>query len=46
MKLRTQKELSFTDNAIELHKHHNPPPVINPPTEPAGKAKPGKAFQA
>jgi hypothetical protein len=46
MKLRTQQQLAANDNAIELHKHHNPPPVINPPVEPPGRAAPGKAFQA
>lgn len=35
------------DIAVDLHKHHNPAPqVMKPPTEPAGRAKPGRAFQA
>jgi hypothetical protein len=46
MKLRTQKELAAVDTAVDLHKHHNPPPVVNPPVEPPGRAAPGKAFQA
>jgi hypothetical protein len=45
MKLRTQDTLSARDSAIDLHKHYNPPPVIAPPTEPAGRAQPGHSFQ-
>ena len=45
LKLNVQKELSIADMGAQLHKHHNPPPVITPPTEPAGRAAPGKAFQ-
>ena len=46
MKLNTQRELGMLGVKADLHKHHNPPPVITPPTEPAGKAKKGRAFQA
>ena len=45
-KLQVQKELSAQDIAAALHKHHNPPPVITPPTEPAGRAQDGQAFEA
>jgi hypothetical protein len=46
MKLNMQRELSMLSSKVDLHKHHNPPPVITPPTEPAGKARKGRAFQA
>jgi hypothetical protein len=47
MRLQTQKELSNMGHAVDLHKHHNPPPeAITPPTEPAGKAAPGDSFAA
>lgn len=47
MKLQTQRELSAAMGAIDLHKHHNPTPqAITPPTEPAGRAPDGQAFQA
>lgn len=45
MKLRTQSEISAADLGIDLHKHHNPPPVITPPSEPSGRAQPGQSFQ-
>lgn len=55
LKLSTQEKLSGADIAhnkdialsqhkVELHKHRNPAPVLTPPTEPVGKAAPGKAF--
>ncbi len=47
MKLRVQKELSAADHRVDLHKHYNPQkPVIAPPTEPAGRAPTGEAFEA
>lgn len=46
MKLTVQKELSAQDHTVDLHKHHHPAPVVTPPTEPVGKAAPGKAFEA
>lgn len=46
MGLTTQKELAAVDHAVDIHKHHNPPPVVTPPTEPPGKAKVGEAFEA
>lgn len=45
MKVAAQKEISAATLASDLHKHHNPP-VLTPPTEPAGRAKPGNAFAA
>jgi len=45
LKLNVQKELSIADMGADLHKHHNPSPVITPPTEPVGRAEPGKAFE-
>lgn len=47
MKLQTQKELSAQDAIIDLHKHHTerPTQVLTPPTEPAGRAAPGKAWE-
>lgn len=78
MKLKTQRDLSAQDKAVDLHKHatdtavgvqqhrtdtavgmqkdrtakaidlhkHAVPQAENPPTEPAGKASTGRAFQA
>lgn len=47
MKLRVQRELSAQDAAMDLHKHRNPPTeALTPPTEPAGRAENGEAFQA
>ncbi len=44
MKLAVQKELSAQSTATDLHKHSTPQ-AENPPTEPAGKAPVGEAFQ-
>jgi hypothetical protein len=44
MKLNVQKQLSEEAMDADLHKHHNPSPVIAPPTEPAGRAADGQAF--
>lgn len=47
MKLQTQKELSQMSLGADLHKHHNPSPqALTPPTEPAGRAPAGEAWQA
>ena len=47
MKLGVQKDLSLAGHIMDHHKHHNPvPQVITPPTEPAGRAPDGEAFQA
>lgn len=49
MKLQVQKEISMNDLSVDLHKHHvapAQPPVLTPPTEPAGKAPAGEAFAA
>ena len=47
MKLNVQKDLSTAGHLVDVHKHRNPTPqVITPPTEPAGRAPDGKAFQA
>ena len=46
MKLNTQRELSAASMGADLDKHYNPSPqVATPPTEPAGRADTGKAFQ-
>lgn len=45
MKLRTQKELSFAAQDVDVRKHFNPPQVIKPAIEPAGRAQDGQAFQ-
>lgn len=46
MKLNTQRELSAGDRAHDLHKHEHPAPQITePPTEPAGTAPAGEAFE-
>lgn len=47
MKLNTQKELSHQATGADLYKHTNPAPqVVTPPTEPAGRAPAGEAYQA
>lgn len=47
MKLQTQKELSYQATAVDVHKHNNPAPQVTaPPTEPAGRAEAGTAYQA
>ena len=43
LKIKTQKELSAAGMAIDLHKSTRQ--VTAPPTEPAGRASPGMAFQ-
>lgn len=45
MKVQTQKELSAEAHAVALHKHSTPQ-VLTPPTEPAGRAPAGEAFEA
>jgi hypothetical protein len=42
-KLNLQQDLSLAGHKVDLHKHNNP--AITPPTEPAGRAKPGEAYQ-
>jgi hypothetical protein len=44
MRLRTQTQLSLVDHRVDLHKHHSP--VLKPPTEPPGRAGPGRGFEA
>lgn len=48
MKLNTQVELSRDAMAVSLHKDNKRAagPTITPPTEPAGRAEAGEAFQA
>jgi hypothetical protein len=47
MKLQLQKELSYQATSTDLHKHANPSPqVVTPPSEPAGRAPAGEAYQA
>lgn len=45
MKLAVQKQLSDFDRDADMEKHRTPK-AATPPTEPAGRAKPGEAFQA
>lgn len=44
MKLKVQKDLSLASHLMDAHKHSTPAAVA-PPTEPAGRAKTGMAFQ-
>lgn len=44
MTLQVQQRLSEQSIAADLHKHHNPV-VATPPTEPAGRAPNGEAYQ-
>jgi len=44
MKLQVQKQLSAQNMATDLHKHATPQ-ATTPPTEPAGKARTGQAFE-
>lgn len=51
MKVKAQKELSAMSLGADLHKHHTPPApphpqALTPPTEPAGRAPNGEAWQA
>lgn len=48
MKLNTQKELNAADQAVDLHKHHNPPRQprgMKPPVQVPGRAGNGRAFE-
>lgn len=49
MKLQTQRELSAASIGMDLHKHHSmseeSKQALPPPTEPAGRAPNGEAFQ-
>jgi hypothetical protein len=45
MKLKTQRDLSNQSTALAVQKHATPQ-AENPPTEPAGRAKTGEAYQA
>jgi hypothetical protein len=40
MQIATEKELNAANHAIELHKHHNPPPPVQVP----GRAANGAAY--
>lgn len=44
MKLQTEKELNAANNAVDIHKHHNPAPAAEPPVQAPGRAAPGHAF--
>jgi len=48
MRLNLQKDLSLANLTLDVHKHSNPSAkqVITPPTEPAGRAPDGEAYQA
>jgi hypothetical protein len=49
MKLQAQRELSAASLGMDLHKHHSvseeSKQALSPPTEPAGRAPQGEAFQ-
>ena len=40
------KDQAVASHEVDLYKHRNPPQVLTPPSEPAGKAAPGSAYQA
>ncbi len=42
MQLQTERDLNAQNQAVDLHKHHNPAPV--PPVQAPGRAAPGHAF--
>lgn len=44
MKLNVTKDLAVADHFSELHRHHNPSPVIAPVIEPPGRADDGQSF--
>jgi len=44
VKIRAQRDLSAQSRDADFRKHVTPP-AAKPPTEPAGRAKPGQAFQ-
>lgn len=52
MTLQAQRELNAADNAIDLHKHHNPQPTLarpprgaRPPVQVPGRAGNGRGFE-
>ena len=56
MLVKAQRDLNAVDNAVDLHKHHNPPQppgggrkqpkhVLKPPVQTPGRAANGKAFE-
>lgn len=45
IKIKAQKDLEIAGHTVDLHKHRTPPQLVTPPTEPAGRAEDGKAFQ-
>lgn len=44
LKLKTQTDLTLGAHAVDMHKFRNPPQVIEPASEPAGRAPDGQAF--
>lgn len=44
MHIAAQKEITAATLAADVHKHHNPAPVMKPAVEPPGRAKPGRSF--
>jgi hypothetical protein len=42
MSLQTERDIAAQNQAVDLHKHHNPGPV--PPVQVPGRAAPGHAF--
>lgn len=44
MTIDAQKELNAVNTAADLHKHHNPPPIMKPPAQAPGRAADGHAF--
>lgn len=45
MKLNVTAKLNNDDNTLELHKHHNPAPVMPPVIQTPGRAADGHAFE-
>lgn len=43
-KLRTEKQLAQANLTLDIHKHHNPSPVMQPPVQVPGRASNGHAF--
>jgi hypothetical protein len=45
LRLNTQTDLAMAGHTVDLHKHHSPAPVMQPPVQVPGRAPNGKAFE-
>jgi hypothetical protein len=45
LRLKTQTDLAMAGHTVDIHKHHNPAPVMAPPVQVPGRAPDGRAFE-